>query len=365
MFPDIAYLEWIRAQKAETTWDLGSSGLGGRSEAVVPERLASLPDPPEATELEAQIADQYDETITEENVLVTAGATHANVLAFAAAIDGATTESPAIAVEEPGYEPLLATPQGLGAELQRVERDPEDGYDLTPAALQAGIDETTAMVVISNRHNPSGHILSRPELADLAGPCQEQGASLLVDEVYAPYRPTADSGPGTAFGGPTVAGIEGGVVTNSLTKFFGLGGLRIGWIVADSEFIERATRIAYHFPDVAEPSRALAKRMFHNLDRIVTDARERVRSNAALLAEFVDSRPELEGPVAEGSTYGFLRHASADGDKVHEAAMEEGILVVPGRYYEDRDRFRLSVGGEADVMRESLERFGDVLDTGV
>lgn len=363
MFPDIAYLEWIRAQKAEATQNLASSGLGGRSEAIVPERLDGVSDPPAGTELESQIAARYDEGVTAENVLVTAGATHANVIASLTALEASTADQPSIAVEEPGYEPLFATPQGFGATIQRVHRDPEEGYGLTPDALESSIDESTAMVVISNRHNPSGHMVSRDDLEALAATAREYGASLLVDEVYAPYTQTDDSGPGTAFGGPTVAGVEGGVVTNSLTKFFGLGGLRIGWIVADAAFIEQAAGLAYHLPDVAEPSRALARRTFHDLDAIVEEARARVVSNSAQLAEFVDSRPAIEGPVSDGSTFGFLRHDSADGDEVHEAAMEEGILVVPGRFYEDRERFRLSVGGTPEEMRAALDRFGEVLDS--
>lgn len=370
MFPPIRYLEWMWEQEAEH--DLGSSGLGGREDGVIPERLQGLPDPPAGTDLEAQIAAQYDETVSPENVLVTAGTTHANVLAFATAFERTAPGAPGlgqvsggpptVVVEEPGYEPLASTPAGLGADIRRVERPESGGYALEPDAVRSVADDTTAMVVVSNRHNPSGQLADRETLANLAGAAQAHGSLLLVDEVYAPYLPEPRQGPGTAFGGPTAAGLEGAVVTNSLTKFFGFGGLRIGWLVAEASFVEAARSVSAHLPDVAGPSRALARRAFNNLDRIVEGSRERVAANASRLDAFVETRPDLHGPVAEGSTFGFPGHESADGDAVTAAASEAGILVVPGRFFGDRSRFRLSLSDSPAAMDAALDRFGAVLD---
>lgn len=370
MFPPIRYLEWMWEREADV--DLGSSGLGGREPGIIPDRLHRLPDPPEETELDSQIAAQYGDAVSPENVLVTAGTTHANVIAFATALgrespDEAGTgsefgESAQMVVERPAYEPLVATPAGLGAEIRRVERDPDRGYSLDPAALGDAIGEQTVTAVLSNRHNPSGHLASREALRAFAGQTRAGGARLLVDEVYAPYLPTAADGSDTAFGGPTAAGLDGAVVTTSLTKFFGFGGLRIGWLIADTEFVDAARSVSAHLPDVAGPSRALAKRAFHNLDRLVKRSRERVSENASLLQEFSRGRSDLRGSIPEGSTYGFLGYEMADGDRVVEAAEEAGILVVPGRFFGDPDRFRLSVSGAPDEMQAALEQFGDVLD---
>lgn len=362
MAPRIRYLEWIIDQKVTPDGDLGSSGLGDRSEGIVPEALEGRPDPPEGTELESQIADQYDSSVTEDHVLVTAGASHANVLAFAAALGAATQSAPDILVEQPAYEPLRATPEWLGATVTRFQRDARDGYGVDAAAIETALRDSTALTVVSNRHNPSGHLLDRASLASIAARTRDAGVPLLVDEVYAPYLADPISGPGTAFGGPTVAGDHGAMLTNSLTKFFGLGGLRIGWVIGPTALIDRASRVAAHLPDVAEPSRALARRALYNIESVVERSRSRLRQNAALLREFVADRPDIEGTVHDGATFGFVEHASADGDAVATAASEADLLVIPGRFFEAAEGFRLSVGGPSAEMKIALERFGEVLD---
>jgi aspartate/methionine/tyrosine aminotransferase len=257
---------------------------------------------------------------------------------------------------------LASTPAGLGADIRRVERPSGGGFALEPDAIRSVVDDTTAMVVVSNRHNPSGHLADRATLERLGAAAGAHGARLLVDEVYAPYLPEPRKGPGTAFGGPTAAGLEGTVVTNSLTKFFGFGGLRIGWLLADEAFVEAARSVSAHLPDVAGPSRALARRAFNNLDRIVARSRKRVAANSSRLAAFVEERPDLHGPLADGSTFGFPGHESADGDAVTAAAGEAGILVVPGRFFGDPSRFRLSLSDSPAAMDAALDGFGGVLD---
>ncbi|WP_446685155.1 hypothetical protein [Haladaptatus pallidirubidus] len=128
MFPDIEYLDWISGRPDSAKYDLGSSDLRRPfpdPDGVVPPDLADLPAPPENVELENIIAEGYE--VESENVLVTAGATHANFLAVAAALndageelnsvetdtdDSAGQQNPRVLVEKPGYEPLVATPRG-------------------------------------------------------------------------------------------------------------------------------------------------------------------------------------------------------------------------------------------------------------
>ncbi len=363
MFPPIEYLEWMHSQAVEPDGDLGTSGLGTHQTEMVPESLQGLADPPAETTLESLIAAQYDDAVTADNVLVTAGTSHANVLAYAAAMGLRDGTNPAIAVEQPAYEPLLSTPETMGAAIQRVEREPDADYELTAEALEAAIDESTALVVMSNRHNPSGHLTSRSDLETLAERASDAGTRLLVDEVYAPYVPEARTGDGTAFGGPTAAGLEGAVVTTSLTKFLGFGGLRIGWLVADEAFVERAAAASAHLPDVATPSRELARRVFANVEALAADSRSRVAENSRLLAEFVSDREDLEGVVPDGSTFGFVGHSAVDGDRLQEAAQDREVLVVPGRYYEDTACIRLSASGAPENMRAALDTFGTVLDS--
>lgn len=391
MFPDIAYLDWITGRPEQAEYDLGSSDLrrapagpGG----VVPPALARdsptaglaeddlsedthTDDAPTETPVKAHLAGVYG--VEPKNVLLTAGATHANFLAVAATLSetgsdiesgtgdkGESESRTRVLVEKPGYEPLIATSRGLGATVDRFRRPKAEGYALDPGRITGALVEDTALVTVTNRHNPSGRRVSRDELAEAASVVGDGGARLHVDEVYAPFDGDASK---DSFGGPTAAGLPNTVVTNSLTKFFGFGGVRLGWLVADAAFVARARRVKHHVPAVAEPSKRLARRALARAPELAADARERIRTNHEMLADFVAEREDLSGHVEPGCTYALLEHESADGTEVAEAAWEQGVLVVPGRFFDDSDRFRIAACRKPETVRTGLDHFSAVLDS--
>lgn len=357
MIPRLEYIDWIEGRAEEARHDLGTSDLrfarAGPGE-VVPPPLAGLADPADEVTLEAQLAQAYG--VDPAEVVVTAGATHAYVLAIAAALDG---DDDRVLVELPGYEPLWRTPEAFGATVDRFRRPEEEGYPLDPDRVGSAVVDDTAIAVATNRHNPSGRLADAGTLEAAAAAAHEAGSRLLVDEVYAPYTATPRDG---AFGGPTVAGADGAVVTGSLTKFHGLGGLRIGWIVADEPFLETVHDAFAYLPVRSDPSIALARRALHDGERLTERARERLRANHDRLAAFVEGRDDLTGPVFPGSPYAFLAHEGADGDEVAAAGRERDLLAVPGRFFDDDDRFRVSLGGDPDAMDEALSVLGETLD---
>lgn len=363
MFEPIEYLDWIRGRPEVTLHDLGSSDLRGERSGSrpVPEPLGDLDDPPAGVNLHTLLATAYG--VDPQRVLVTAGASHANFLAAATALarrDGDGDDG-RVLVESPGYEPLVATPAGLGATVDRFER-PGPSFDLDADRVADTARGETALVTVTNRHNPSGRLVDRATLADAAAAAGEAGARLLVDEVYAPVGTDPRTGDGTAFGGPTAAGLEGAVVTGSLTKFFGLGELRVGWLVADEPFVEAARRVMDHVPAVAPVTASLAERAVYAAGDLAERQRELVAANADQLAAFVEDRPDVAGRAFDGSTFALLDPAAADGDAVAEAAWEAGVLVVPGRFFGADDRVRVSVARDPEAVGASLRAFGGVLD---
>jgi len=362
MFPRIEYLHWIDGRTEDVTYDLATSDLRGSAApgGVVPDRLEDLPDPETNLDLDERVAAAYG--VGTENVLVTPGATMANAIGVAAALSAAgerADERRQVLVEKPGYEPLLATPEGFGARVDRFRRPPGEEYDLEPDRVAAAARDDLALVTVTNRHNPSGRLVGRERLAATAEVVAETGGRLLVDEVYAPM--VADPRDG-AFGGVTAAGLEDAVVTGSLTKFHGLGGLRVGWLVADDEFVATARQVAYHFGALASPSTALAGRALANRESLERRSRELLRTNHAELSSFVEGRDDVVGEVHPGSTYAFLGHEVADGDEVVAAAQDRGLLVVPGRFFDDHERFRVSLGRDPDHVSAALSVLGEVLD---
>lgn len=363
MFPRLEYLEWIVGRQEVALYDLATSDLRGDRDhepEIVPEPLDGLDDPPVGATLETQIAGEYG--VHPEQVLVTPGASTANFVAMAAALypnpHGKAESSPTALVEKPTYEPLRKTPQAVGGDVDRFVRGEQ--FRLEPDRVRKAMTDSTRLVTVTNRHNPSGRLADRETLAAVADVTDEHDTRLLVDEVYAPYVTDQEDGP---FGGPTAAGLASTVVTNSLTKFYGLSDVRIGWVVADESFIERARSVAYHLPGVSGSGRALAKRALHNSDQLDAAAREHVAENANLLSAFVESRDDVDGYVAPGNPYAFLDPANVAGDELVDAAWEEGLLVVPGRFFGDEERIRVSLGRSPQHAAAALDALGTVLDT--
>jgi aspartate/methionine/tyrosine aminotransferase len=358
MFEPMPYLEWIEGRPAAADHDLGSSDLRTHRAdgSVTPPPLSGLADPDDPPSLSASIATEYG--VDESSVLVTAGATHANFLAAAAALS--LSEGEEIVVEDPGYDPLVHTPAGIGGTVTRFERPARSGYPLLPGEIASAVSGQTALVTVTNRHNPTGRLASRPELASVGEAVTDANSRLLVDEVYGPYTAEADAE--GAFGGVTAAGLPNTVVTGSFTKFHGLGGLQIGWLIAEEPFVERAREVFMHVPSVAAPSRALARRFFAHRDELVADSRSHLRRNHELLSSFVDDRPALDGEIAAGCTYGFVEHPRADGDELAEAAWDAGVLVVPGRFFDAPSGVRISAGRSPEAVEAGLDTLGEVLD---
>lgn len=358
MFEPMPYLEWIHGRPSAAADDLGSSDLRTyeSDSSVVPVPLTGLSDPDDPPPLERSLAEEYG--VSESEVLVTAGATHANFLAVSTALSLAADNE--VVVEKPGYDPLVHTPEGVGATVGRFERPSQSGYPLLPSHISSAVTDQTALVTVTNRHNPTGRLTSRSELRSVAELVADADSYLLVDEVYGPYITQSETD--GAFGGVTASGLPNTVATGSFTKFHGLGGLQIGWLIAPEPFVARARTVLSHVPAVAAPSRALARRFFAHRDELVADSRAHLQRNHDLLSSFVEERPDLHGNIAAGCTFGLVEHERVDGNELTEAAWDAGVLVIPGRFFDIPEGIRLSAGRRTDEVAAALDAFGDVLD---
>lgn len=357
-FPTVEYIEWIAGRPDEAAHDLATTGLRGRHDTPV---IGA--DPPADTEqsVEALLAEAYG--VEESSVVVTAGATEANFLALATMIG----ESDRVVVERPGYEAHWKTPAGLGASVDRFDRTPESEFRLDPDRIAGAVTSETAAVLVSNRHNPSGQLSSTERLERAAKAAGD--TPLLVDEVYAPYVRSADSQGG--FGGPTAAGLDGVVVTGSLSKFFGYRELRLGWLIADPGLAEAIRSTKIHLGGTSELSRRYgaavlsgAQQPPHTDDQHdeSVPARALYADHADRLSAFLESRSDLSVPGSVQTSYAFPAHERASGSEVADAAADAGVLVVPGRFFGDDDRFRIGLGKSPTEMDAALDALGAVLD---
>ena len=215
----------------------------------------------------------------------------------------------------------------------------------------------TRLIVITNLHNPSGALTSEDDLRAIGAIAERCGAHVLVDEVYLdsavpPRRTSAHLGPQF-------------VVTNSLTKVYGLSGLRCGWILAEPALAERMWRLNDLF-GVNQPhqSEMLSCIAFDHLDESCGGQCRAARRQSRDLQRL---------------RRGARRHRLHDGRAWHHRLSRAGPGATPSRSTRCCDRnmtprsspaagstcpnhFRVGLGGDTEVIKEGLARLGAALD---
>ncbi len=342
------YMHWAKNQPTRR-FNLASS-------EVAHYRLDRLPIAVEALDLDGASHYRYPplrqaiadkEGVAAERVVMANGTSMANYLALAALIEPGDE----ILVEHPTYEPMLAAARFAGASVTRFVRRREDGFRLDPAEVERCVTPRTRLILIANAHNPSGAFADEAALARIGA----IGPRVMVDEVYRDAVPGARSAAclGDAF-----------ICTSSLTKVYGLSGLRCGWILAAPDLAERMWRLNDLF-GVSQPhaDERLSCIAFAHLDRIAAEALRPLGRNRELAGDFFARRSEIDcAPPRHGIT-AFPRLIGGGVDRLHSLLGEKyETSIVPGRWFEMPDHFRIGLGGDSDVLEQGLERIGLALD---
>ena len=362
------YMQWAK-QHAHARWDLCGSNLLPCSAEDLPEAAAALQingsnDEGYAPLVEA-IARRYG--VTANQVATGTGTSGVNFLVCAALLDAGDD----VLVETPGYDPLFAAPQMLGARVVYFERRFDDGYALDPGLVERAMTSRTRLIIITNLHNPSGVRSSDDALAAVGRLAERSGAHVLVDEVYLESSFQKSEGPKVRGSEsrldirPAATLSDRLITTSSLTKSYGLAGLRCGWALASPDVAERVRR-ARDIVDGAGvfPSERMSVVAFEHLDRLAARARSILGPNYALARAFFDSRPEIEYVEPAGGTVVFprLRGRADAGPFIDRLFREEQVGVVPGRFFQAPAHFRLAFGGARETLEDGLERIGRSLD---
>jgi aspartate/methionine/tyrosine aminotransferase len=348
-----SYMNWAKTSSV-AKYNLATSGMGNLK---LRELRVSLDDL-EITNggygykpLIDSIARRY--RVAAEAVVTAAGTTFANHLAMAALIKPGDE----VLFERPAYEPMLAAARYLGAEVKRFERKFENGFRVVPEDLETLVTRNTRLIVITNLHNPSGVLIDDQTMKEIGAIARGVGARVLVDEVY--METLFEEAPRTSFH----LGKEF-VVTSSLTKAFGVSGLRCGWIFAEPGLARRMWLLNDLF--AATPVHAgerLSVVAMQQLAEIGERAQQLLDRNRRVLNEFLDTREDLEVVRPEFGTVMFPRVRRGTAEGLCQLLREKyETSVVPGRFFEMPEHFRIGIAGDTGVLESGLERLGMALD---
>ena len=289
----------------------------------------------------------------ESVVSISGGTSMANHLAMAAALE----HGDEVLIEQPTYEPLLAVAEYFGAKLKRFSRSFENNFKVDVDEIAQLITPRTRLVILTNLHNPSSIMVPEETLRQIGELARGVGARVLVDEVYLEAMFEAAPRSSVHLGPEFIA-------TTSLTKGYGLSGLRCGWILAEPELAQRMLRLHDIFGAVGpQPSERLSVVALAKLPKFIARARNILETNRGVLREFLDSREELEVVRTESGTTCFPRLLKCRVDDLSTLLHEKyDTAIVPGRFFESPQHFRIGMCAAPELFKAGVERLGSALD---
>jgi aspartate/methionine/tyrosine aminotransferase len=361
-FPEMPYLRWAKAMPAADI-NLARSGVehcpASKLQLRPSDIVTNLPVRYGYAPLKEAIARRY-RVNTDQVFTVSGGTTFANWVACVAALDGSSKFTEVI-VERPTYEQVLQIPRSLGCRLRRLDRRLDDNYAIDLDEFARLVTSKTRLAIVTNLHNPSGARIDMPTLRAMALILARVKAYLLVDEVYLEclFGPTSKSTDSCVHAGPNV------ITTNSLTKAYGLDGLRAGWILGPPEIIERAIKVHNLVANNGvAPGERMSLAAFKHLPAISERSHKLLDPNLRRLRSFLARETRLQAHVPEGGNVIFpYLPRGIDGDALADRLRDRySTLIVPGRFFESPRHIRLSFGLRGPLLDRGLDNITRALN---
>ena len=288
------------------------------------------------------------------NVLVTVGAAQANSMVCSTLLE----QGDEVIVVSPGYRQVWGLAKNLGCRVQETQLRQKNNWRMDLDELESLAGPKTRLISIVNPNNPTGSILSREDMRRIVSICQKTGAWLHADEVYCGTELNGDET-------PSFWGMYNRVVcVNSMSKAYGLAGLRIGWAVASPEMIEALwRRHEYAVIAASGPSMKLAEIALQPAKRAALLERQKKlsREGHALLESWVraqEGRFSVSQAVATSIAFVQYHFDMPSAELADHLRRKVSVLVAPGGYLGTENHLRITVGYEPQKIRAALERIG-------
>ena len=339
---DFPLIPWLLENK-DVRFNLASSSMppSVMSEfGSIPQDVSLEVDTGITAKLEERVRDLYGDDV---EVLITPGTQSANVLAYTVLTEPGDT----IVVENPTYAPLRTGAQLTGHRVIDLDRSYHKGF--VPEVTE--IPEHAKMVVLTNPHNPSGVYMESLRAIQKSMP----NGILLVDEIYMDHLKDG------------ISAVELGqrtMITSGLSKVYGLGGLRVGWLASrDVELINRLRRVKPHIlPFNSVLSEHMALRFFEKREDILPKIHAHTETNLKIVGRWVENTDGIEWVLPSQGIISFPKlTADCTSLKFAQMARDRDVLVVPGEYMGVPGHIRLTFRLDPEDLKEALSILSAVL----
>ncbi|MEO0423504.1 MAG: aminotransferase [Pseudomonadota bacterium] len=293
-----------------------------------------------------------------DNVVITHGTIGANMLVHRALVEAGDR---VIAVV-PTYQQHYSIPASLGADVQHLWLREEDRWLPDLDGLRELAAPGVRLIALTNPNNPTGALIPREMLEEIAAIAREAGAWVLCDEVY---RGTDQEGPGAT---ASMADIyEKGISTGGMSKAFSLAGLRLGWVsapqaVLDAVMIHRD----YDTISVSMIDDYFAALAVEHHAEVLGRSRTITRSNLAVLADWIEGESRLSWVRPQSGTTALVKVDTTESsrDFCVRLLQETGVMLTPGSALAMEGYVRFGYANSPQILKEGLERLSGFLAQG-
>ena len=309
-------------------------------------------------ELRERIAALYPGA-TPDNVLVTVGCIEANY----AAVQTILAAGDEMVMMLPNYMQVWGLGQNFGLEVGAFHLDEQRGWALDVDELNDAVSEATKLIAVCNPNNPTGHVLSEAEMDAVVAAAERAGAWILADEIYSGAERLTDQQTPSFWGR-----YDKVLASNSLSKAYGLPGLRIGWVVAPVDTVDLIwARHDYLTISVGMLAGKLAAAALSPevRPRLLSRGRACVQRGFQIVEGWISEYEDTFSVVPpHAGAICFAKHNLGMDSRefVDRLIREKSVLLVPGDTFGFDGHLRIGFGMEPDFLRSALDRVGQVVE---
>lgn len=356
---------WMRQYYFETEIDIGSSGVQSFSLAELRELLGLTQEETDSIVfddsktlggegLRTALAHRYGNGDA-ESVIATHGSSEAIFLIMNALV----RPGDEVVVLEPIYQQFYSIGESLGANYKHWPLRFEHHFVPDVGEVKRLINSRTRAVVVNFPHNPTGASLSVAEQLELLEAVAGVGAYLVWDGAFAEMSHDTEPLP------DPFNLYERAISMGTLSKAFGLPGLRVGWCLAPQEVLASCVHLrdylTLHLSPLVE---LIAQRAIEKADVLLNIRRAQIKRNLAIMTEWVEENSEaVEWVPPRGGVCTFLRlRQIGDAEPFcHYLAQTRKVLLVPGSCFNRRQHVRLGFGSATEDLQKGLLRLSEAL----
>ncbi|UCE12301.1 MAG: aminotransferase class I/II-fold pyridoxal phosphate-dependent enzyme [Candidatus Heimdallarchaeota archaeon] len=355
-FKRILLEEWFDKYQFEVDYDIGESGvkffkLGQLDldlDNVELRYTQHLGNP----ELRKVIAFFY-ENLTWQNVAVTTGAAE-SIFSIMASL---TNKKDHLIVECPNYPSFWYIPQSLERQMELFFLEFEEKFQPTLETLTGMIKPNTKLICLTHPNNPTGSVITEKWLRQIIEIIEERQIYLLMDETY---RDLTFSDPL-----PPAASLSSNVISvSTMSKVFGVPGIRIGWTASLDESIIQGLLKVREQTTICNSAlnEAIALQLLQKKDKLLVDILHRVKSNYKIVEDWMKNQENLEMIPPEGGVTCFPRFKDSTEKLCRFLVEKYRTFTVPGYCFNMDSFFRIGFGGESEELKSGLEKLDLAID---